>query len=82
MWFVVIFTYKSVWLPVIEQLNQEKEPASPHDEFAVAVIKDFQIVATFQKIIHILRGIYYMRGFCLVSLLGEGGKKGLEVPCK
>ena len=30
--------YKSVWLPVIgEQLILEKEPANPHNEFAVAV---------------------------------------------
>ena len=36
--------YKSMWLPVIEQLVLEKEPANPHDEFAVAVIKDSQIV--------------------------------------
>ena len=42
--------YKSVWSPVVgEQLVLEKEPANPHDEFAVAVIKDSQIVGHILK---------------------------------
>ena len=33
--------YKTVWTPVIgEQLHLEKESGNPHDDFAVAVIKD------------------------------------------
>ena len=35
--------YKSSWSPVIE-LFLEKNPADPHDEVAVAVIKESQIV--------------------------------------
>ena len=30
------FVYKSVWQPIIEQPTLEKDPAIPHDEFAVA----------------------------------------------
>ena len=42
--------YKLVWLPVIgEQLILEKEPANPYDKFAVAVIKDSQIVSHIPK---------------------------------
>ena len=37
--------YKTVWTLVIgEQLYLEKESGNPHDDFAVAVIKDHQIV--------------------------------------
>ena len=42
--------YKSVWSPVIgEQLILEKEPANPHHKFAMAVIKDSQIVSHIPK---------------------------------
>ena len=44
--------YKSVWSrsPVIgEQLILEKEPANPHHKFAMAVIKDSQIVSHILK---------------------------------
>ena len=41
--------YKSVWSPVIEQLDLEKEPVNPHDEFAVAMIMDFLIVGHIPK---------------------------------
>ena len=41
--------YKSAWSPVIELLLLEKEPANPHDEFAVAVIKGSQIVGHILK---------------------------------
>ena len=34
--------YKTVWTPVIEQLHLEKESGNPHDDFAVAIIKDHQ----------------------------------------
>ena len=35
---------RSVWSPVVEQLDLEKEIANPHDEPAVAVIGASQIV--------------------------------------
>ena len=37
--------YKSVWSPVIgEQLYLDEEPGNPHYDFAVAVIKDYQVL--------------------------------------
>jgi len=37
--------HKEIWTPVIgEQLYLDKEHGNPHDDFAVAVIKDHQIV--------------------------------------
>ena len=54
---------KPVWSPVIgEQFVLEKEPAAsnPHDEFAVVVIKNSQIVAAFhQKTIFTGHMVFY-----------------------
>ena len=37
--------YKSVWSPVIgEELSLQKEHGNPHDDFAVAIIKNHQVV--------------------------------------
>ena len=67
--------------------------ASPHDEFVVAAIKDFQIVAighTPSKILftdHVV--FYYTKGFCCqlsnVCPIGEGGKEktyNVNIQCK
>ena len=66
-----------MWLLVIrEQLILEKEPANPHDEFAVAVIKDSHIGAAFRKFIHRSHGILLHKGaLSSVVLLGERGKE-------
>ena len=69
---------------VIEQLILEKEPAghstSPHNEFAVAVIKDTQIVGHTPSEIYRLRGILLhqralLSAACCLILLKEGGKE-------
>ena len=76
-WFVVIFTYKSVQSPVIEQLNLEKEPASPHDEFAVAVIKDFHPDSgPHSKNYSQIMWYLLHEGFCLLLYNWEKEKKG------
>ena len=81
---MVLFTYKSVRSPVIEQLDLEKEPANPHYEFAVAVIKDFQITDHIPKKYSQITWYLLHEGVLssAIILLGEGGKEGLEVPCK
>ena len=38
-----------MWSQVVKQLILEKQPANPHDEFAVTVIKDSQIVEHIPK---------------------------------
>ena len=44
------YVYKLVWLLIIgEQLIPEKELASPHNEFAVTMIKDSQIMGHILK---------------------------------
>ena len=70
---------------VIEQLILEKEPAghstSSHNEFAVAMIKDTQIVGRTPLKIHRLRGILlHQRALlsaarCLTLLKGGGKEK-------
>ena len=54
--------YKSMWMLVIEQLVLEKEPANPHDKFAVTVIKYSQIMGNIPK--NYSQIIYYMKGLC------------------
>ena len=68
--------YKSVRSPVIgEQFILEKEPVNPHDKFAVAVIKDSQIVSHIQQYFkklftdHVV--FYYTRGLCHLSYYWE-----------
>ena len=61
------YVYKSIGSPVIEQLLLEKEPAANlHDKFAMAVIKDSQIVGcTLSENLftdHVI--LYYMKGRC------------------
>ena len=72
-----------------------KKPANPHDKFALAVIKESQIVGHIPKIIHRLHGILLHKaallsvqytiplGTCKEGHYWEKGKgKGLEVSCK
>ena len=47
---------------VIEQLVLEKEPANPHDKFAVTVIKYSQIMGNIPK--NYSQIIYYIKGLC------------------
>ena len=44
--------YKLVWSPVQKEQLILEEPANPHNEFSVAVIKDSQVVDHILKIIH------------------------------
>ena len=80
---VTKFMNKSVWSPVIEQLDLEKEPVNPNDELAVAMIMDFLIVGRIPKNYpQITWYLLHEGALSSVILLGEGGKEGLEVPCK
>ena len=62
-----------MWLLVRgEQLILEKEPANPHDEFAVAVIKDSHIGGRISKIYsQITWHFYYTKGLCHLSYYWE-----------
>ena len=77
--------YKTVWTPVIEeQLYLEQEYSNPYDDFAVAVIKDHQIVGHIPENFAMITWHFISHGgsvYCRITGRRKKGK-GLEVPCK
>ena len=70
--------YKSVWLPVIEQLILGKSlQANLHSELLMAVIKDSQIVGHIpsERLFTDHMIFYYTKGFSVSSLILLGGGK-------
>jgi len=77
--------YKTGWMPLIgEQLYLEKESRNPHDDFAVVVIKDHQIVGHIPEEFLRITWHFISHGGSLSCHITGRRKKGkvLEVPCK
>ena len=77
---------KNIWTPILEEkLATVKEKNNPHDKFAVAVVKDDQIVGHMPKDISKLCASVLLSGGkinCTVTGKRENKRKnGLEVPC-
>lgn len=50
--------YKDVWSPTLgEMLQLQVDPTNPHDQFAVAMVKDEMVVSLFLK--HVSRAISF-----------------------
>ena len=74
--------YKSVQSPVIgEQLSLEKEPANPHDEFVVAVIKNSQIVGHISKNYSQITWNFITQGDSVICHITGRRRKGKGLTC-
>ena len=67
-----------------EQLYLEKEPGNPHDNFAVAIINDYQVVGHIPEDFSWTTWHFITRGGSVMcQITGRRKKrKGPEVPCK
>lgn len=81
--------WMDIWAPFVgEQLPLEREPANPHDRFAVTVDKDGLIIGHLPFNLAPIVSSFLTRSFnsgmaeVSGSNINRGGGYGLEIPCK